>query len=76
MSTGTIHGQAVHLKEKSTYLNEIIMGLIYFQRQDSILFLVPHFTSHSHLKHACYFTSVHDAAQCNEMWTCCEVLFS
>ena len=49
MSTGTIHGQAVHLKEKSTYLNEIIMGLIYFQ-QDSILFLMPHFTSHSHLK--------------------------
>ena len=28
------HGQAVHLKENTTYLNQIIMGLIYFQRQD------------------------------------------
>ena len=60
MSTGSIQGQAVHLKEKSTDLNQIIMGLIYFQRQDPRINSLscatcnndPHlyFTSHSHLK--------------------------
>ena len=84
MLTGSVHGQAVHLKEKSTYLNYCCNGPDIFSTtrcKESFFFLVSHATSTFHLalsfetSHACYFTRLHDSGQCNQMWTC-EVLFS
>ena len=82
MSTGSIHGQAVPVKEKSTYLNYCCNGpdiCLVTRCKESILFLVPHAVMINvtfHLafsfetSHACYFTRLHDAGQWNQMWTC------